>query len=117
MANRPRKPKSGTNVRYTWRPEIVVSWAVIRLNADGSETHLGSEQYEEVATRWATMMDRAAQEDISKRPATRRAERRPERGPERPSERKPSAVQFVEAVERPEQQITFPWRLFSRRPA
>jgi hypothetical protein len=110
-------------VRYTWRPEIVVSWAVIRLNADGSETHLGSEPYEEVATRWANMMDKAAQEDMSKGPTKRRAERGSERGPERRSERKPSAVQLVdaveavEAVEPPEQQITFPWRLFSRRPA
>jgi hypothetical protein len=110
MANQPRQ-KFRTNVRYTWRPELAVSWAVIRLNEDGSETHLGSQKYKEAATRWATMLDKATQDDLSKQPQKRGS------GENRRSKQtRPSAAEVAELVERPDQQIAFPWRLFSRRP-
>ena len=55
-------------MRYTWRSEVAVSWAVVRLNEDGTETYIGSEKYKETAMRWAAMMDKAALENaVSKR--------------------------------------------------
>jgi len=112
MANRARKRKF-RDVRYTWRPEIAVTWAVVRLNEDGSETNLGSEKYKEVAMRWAAMMDKAAKEDVSKRSAKKRpvvlAGRLPQTDP--------SSVEFAGTVKPPDQQIAFPWSLFSRRSA
>jgi hypothetical protein len=111
MANRPRKSKFTTNVRYTWRPEIAVTWAVVRLNEDGSETNLGAEKYKEAAVRWAGMLDRAAQEDVGKRPTKKG--RLARRLPQADS----SPVEFAQPVKSPDQQITFPWSLFSRRSA
>jgi hypothetical protein len=110
MANQPRQ-RSRSSVRYTWRPEVVVSWAVVRLNEDGSETHLGAEPYKEAATRWAAMLDKAAQEDLNKRP------KKGGDAAKALAQVEPPAVEFAKALERPNQQITFPWSLFSRRPA
>jgi hypothetical protein len=110
MANRPRKQKLRTDVvRYTWRPEVAVTWAVIRLNEDGSETILGSEKHRDVAVRWATMMDKAVQEDLRKRPVKKsRLENQLPRAD-------PSPVEATATL--PDQQIAFPWSLFSRRSA
>lgn len=113
MANRPRKRNFRANVRYTWRSEVAVSWAVVRLNEDGSETYIGSEKYKETAMRWAAMMDKAALENAVSKRSIKKG--RPE---ERPPESKLLAVGFSETVKLPEQQIAFPWlKLFSRRPA
>jgi hypothetical protein len=111
MANRPRKSKLTTNVRYTWRPEIAVTWAVVRLNQDGSETNLGSEKYKDAAMRWAAMLDKAAQEDVGKRPTKKGG-----LGARLPQP-DPSPVEFANTAKPPDQQITFPWSLFSRRSA
>jgi hypothetical protein len=111
MANRrPRKSKSTTNARYTWRPEVAITWAVVRLNEDGSETNLGSEKYKDVAMRWAAMLDKAAREDLGKAPTKkgRLGGRLPHADP--------APVEFAKAP-KPDQQITFPWSLFSRRSA
>jgi hypothetical protein len=111
MANQALKPKSSANVRYTWRPEVAVTWAVVRLNEDGSETSLGSEKHKEIAMRWAAMLDRAAQEDVSKR-RTKKA--RVDGGL---PQAEPSPQEFADSVKPPDQQIAFPWNLFSRRSA
>jgi hypothetical protein len=106
MANRSRKPKFITNVRYSWRP---VRWAVVRLNEDGSETYIGSES-EEMAMRWAAMMDEAARENaLSKRFVKQGRSKRPAE----PN----SLVESAETVERPGQQIAFPWLKFLSRRA
>ena len=88
-----------------------MTWAVVRLNEDGSETNLGSEKYKDAAVRWAGMLDRAAQEDVGKRPTKkgRLAGRVPQADP--------SPVDFVQPAKPPDQQITVPWSLFSRRSA
>jgi hypothetical protein len=111
MANRSRKPKFRTNERYTWRPEVAVTWAIVRLNEDGSETHLGSEKYQEVAKRWAAMMDKAAQENVSKRPTKK--DRLESRFPQADS----PPAEFANTVKPIGQQFAFPWSLFSRRSA
>jgi hypothetical protein len=110
MANQLRKPKSRTHARYTWRPEVAVTWAVIRLNEDGSETNLGSQKYKDVAMRWAAMMDQAAQADLGKRPTKKGRLQRLLTQPDPP-------VELDNTVKPPDQQIAFPWNLFSRRSA
>jgi hypothetical protein len=112
MANRARKSQFRTSVRYTWRPEIAVTWAIVRLNEDGSETNLGSEKYKETAIRWAGMLDRAAQEDFGKRsPKSARLEAR------RPAADPAPAELAKTGAKAADQQIAFPWNLFSRRSA
>lgn len=98
-------------MRYTWRAEVAVTWAVIRFNEDGSETHLGSEKYKDAAMRWAAMLDKAALEDVSKRPTKKS---RPEISLPRPE---PSSKELANSVKPTDQQIAFPWSLFSRRSA
>jgi hypothetical protein len=88
-----------------------VTWAIVRLNEDGSETNLGSEKYKETAVRWAGMLDRAAQEDFSKRSPKRR------RLGARLAAADPAPAERANTVKPPDQQIAFPWNLFSRRPA
>jgi len=98
-------------VRYTRRPEVAVTWAVIRLNEDGSETNLGSEKHKDVAVRWATMMDKAMQEDPRKRPVKKG------RLDNRIPQTAPSPAEVATAATLPDQQIASPWSLFSRRSA
>jgi hypothetical protein len=57
------------------------------------------------------MLDKAAQDHVSKRPQKRGG------AENRLPQAEVSAMEFAKAVERPDQQIAFPWRLFSRRPA
>ena len=57
-----RRPKTQRYPKYTWRPVVELTWKVIRLNEDGSESYYRRYKSEKAAKKMAAIMNKAAHE-------------------------------------------------------